>query len=117
MAVYVNGNVKTFPAGEALEAFRRCKIDASGNAVYADAGEAFDGITEDAYASGAQAALRLRSAAGTFKVTAAGAAAVAADLYGADDGKVSTTESGSVQFRAFEAATADGDIVEVGSAD
>lgn len=115
MAVQVDGNVKTFPAGEVLAVFRRVKVDSDGNIVYADAGEAYDGITQDAAAAiGDHTPVKLKSGAGSFKVTAAGAAACAADLYGADDGKVSTTESGSVQFRAFEAPTADGDIVEAG---
>lgn len=116
MAVQVEGNVKTFPAGEVLAAFRRVKVDSSGNVVYADADEAFDGVTQDAAAAiGDHVAVKLRTGAGTFKVTANAAVTVAASLYGAADGKVATTGTG-VQFRAFEAAAADGDIIEAGLA-
>jgi hypothetical protein len=38
---------------------------------------------------------------------------VGATLYGAVDGKVKDTASGTAQGTALEAATADGDIVEV----
>lgn len=117
MAVRVDGNEKTFPAGEVLAAERRVKVDSDGNVVYADAGEAYDGITvRKAEAIADHVAVRLKSAAGTFKVEVDGAVAAAGDLYGADDGKVSTTATGSVQFRAFDDATADGDIIEAGIA-
>jgi hypothetical protein len=113
MAVQVDGNVKTFAAAEVLAEFRRVKVNTSGTVEYADAGEAFDGVTQgEAEAIGDHVAVKLKSAAGTFKVTAAGAVTLGADVYGADDGKVSTTESGSAQFKANEAAAADGDVIE-----
>lgn len=113
MAVQVEGNVKTFAAGEVLARNRRVKIDTSGNAIYADAGEAFDGVTQKpAAAIGDHVPVKLKSAAGTFKVTADGAVTLGASLYGAADGKVSTTVSGSAQFKANDAVAADGETLE-----
>jgi hypothetical protein len=113
MAVQVDGNTKTFAAAEVLAVFRRVKVNTSGTIEYADAGEAFDGVTQrKALAIGDHTAIKLKNSAGTFKVTAAGAITRGANVYGADDGKVSTTESGSTQFKALEAASADGDVIE-----
>jgi hypothetical protein len=103
---------KTFVAGEALEAYRRVKLDASGNVVYSDAGEGYIGFTLELVASGSPVAVVLKNDATTFKVTAAEAFAIAAVLYGADDGKVQDTAAGNQIGTALEAATADGDVVE-----
>ena len=102
---------KTFTAGEALGAFLRVKFDGT-NVVYADAGEDYDGITQEAVASGAPVTCRLKNGTGTVKVVAAEASAAGATLYGADHGKVQDTSSGSAQFKALEAATDDGDVIE-----
>ncbi len=113
MAVQVDHSVKTFAAAEVLAAFRRVKIDTDGAIVYADAGEAFAGVTQaKAEAIGDHTPVKLKNSAGTFKVTAATSAAIADDLYGADDGKVSTAASGSAQFKANEAAAQDDDVIE-----
>ncbi len=112
MSQYNEGPTKTFTSGEALAAFRRVKLDGSGNVVYADSGEDWLGVTEEAVAISTSVSVRLRTAAGTMKVTAAGAFSINALLYGADDGKVDDAVAGSPVMRAFEAATADGDILE-----
>jgi len=108
-------DIKTFTATEALENRRRVKLTAaSGTAVeYADAGEEFIGITWKAVAIGEQVPVKLRSAGFTCKACAAEAFAAGATLYGANDGKVQDTASGTAQGTALEAATAAGDIVEV----
>lgn len=114
MSQQANSGVKTFIAGEALEIYRRVKLSSgSGTQVeYADAGEDYEGVTQAAVASGAKVAVRLKNAVGTMKVVAADSFSVGATLYGAADGKVSDTSSGSAQFTALEAATADGDRIE-----
>lgn len=104
---------KAFVAGEALEAYRRVKLNSSGRVVYADAGEEFIGFTTNKVASGELVSVALRSAARTYKAVAAEAFALGATLYGANDGKVQDTASGSAQAIALEAATADGDVVEI----
>jgi hypothetical protein len=112
-----NSGYRTFTAGEALAGYRRVKIKPATSAtppevVYADAGEQHIGVTQQAVASGAAVAVRLRTVPGTCEMTAAEAFAVGAVLYGADDGKVQDTSAGSAIGQAVEAATADGDIVE-----
>lgn len=108
-----NIGTKTYRAAEALAAYRRVKLDASGDVVYADAGEAFIGVTTQAVADGELVAVALRSASRTYKAVAAEAFALGAVLYGANDGKVQDTANGTAQGSALEAATAAGDIVEV----
>jgi hypothetical protein len=110
-----NVGVKTFTATEALEAYRRVKLTtSSGTAVeYADAGAEFIGITAHKVAIGEMVSVTLRSAARSYKAVAAEDLAVGAVLYGANDGKVQDTASGTAQGTALEAATADGDIIEI----
>ncbi|NIM61645.1 MAG: DUF2190 family protein [Acidobacteria bacterium] len=80
---------------------------------YAGAGEQHIGHTERDAASGAEVAIRLRNAEGTRKATAAGAFSIGATIYGAASGKVDDAISGTAFGLALEAATADGDIVEI----
>ena len=113
MSQQVEGNVKTFTAGEALEAYRRVKLSAADTVVYSDAGEDWLGITQEAVANSAQVGVRLRTAAGTSKMTVAGVLSVNDVVYGAADGKIDDAPTGQPVGRALEAATADGGIVEV----
>ena len=108
----------TFTAGEALLPKRRVKIE-SGTAttppevVYADAGEQHIGITgNDSTADGSAVSINPINATGTYEGTAADSFAIGATLYGAVDGKISDTSSGSAIGIALEAATADGDVIE-----
>lgn len=113
MSQYTEGNVKAFTAGEDLAAFRRVKFSA-GTVIYADAGEVSIGTTELKKDSGEQVSIRLNTASGTRKVTAAGTFSIGAELYGAADGKVDDTVIGQIYGTALEAAaTGDGDIIEV----
>lgn len=102
----------TLVAGEALEAFRRVKLDASGNVIYSDAGEAYLGFTKLKVASGEQVTVELKNEAKSFKMVAADSFAINAALYGAADGKVSDTAVGNQIGTAIEAAGADLDVVE-----
>jgi len=107
---------KPFTAGEALAAFRRVKLSDGTTVVYADADEPAIGITQAAAASGASVTVRLLNAAGTFKMTAGAAITVNKVVYGLADGKIddlSTGVPGVAVGVALEAATADGDIIEV----
>jgi hypothetical protein len=111
MATYSTG-IRGFKAGEAL-AIRRCvKLNASGHAVYADAGEEFIGVTEEAVSSGDPVSVKLINCSGTFKVTVAGTTAARADLWVANDGKVNDVASGEVAFYGLGAGSADGSIIE-----
>ncbi len=106
------GGKKAFLAGEDLAAYRRVKLSAADTVVYADAGEAFIGITQEEKLSAESITVALRSASRTYKVTAAEAIAANAVIYGANDGKVQDTVSGSPIGTILEETTADGDIVE-----
>lgn len=112
MSQLTEGNVKTFTAGEALEAYRRVKYS-SGTVMYADEGEYSIGITEHSCSSGAHVSVRLANAQGTRKVTAAGTFSQGAALYAADDGKVDDAAVGTTIGTALEAATAAGDVIEM----
>lgn len=105
---------KTFTATEALERFRRVKLTSgSGTAVeYADAGEAFIGVTEAAAALGDPVTVRLKGDYGTFRMVAAGAVVVGSTIYGAADGKVDDAVSGTAIGTALEAASGNGSVIE-----
>lgn len=109
-----NLGAKAFVAGEELEAYRRVKLSAaSGSQVeYADAGEAFIGITAAKTAQGDFVTVNLKTTGRTFKLVAANAIAVGGNFYGANDGKISATVSGSIIGRALEASTSDLEVIE-----
>jgi len=112
MSQECEGNVKAFITGEALEAFCRIKLSA-GMVIYSDAGEDWIGTTLEKVASGTRVGIKLRTAAGTRKMRAAGAFSAGAQIYGADDGEIDDVAIGQVQGIALEAASAAHDIVEV----
>jgi len=111
MGKYVEGPL-TLKSGEALEEYRRVKLDASGDAVYADANDIAIGVTLEKVADATSVAIQPITATGTMLLTAAGAFSRKALLYPADDGKVDDTQLGQPIAMALEAATADGDHVE-----
>src|SRR4030067_3421644 len=91
----------TFTANGALGAKVRVKITAASSTdppqvEVAGAGEEHIGITEFAAASGALVTVRSRKSPGIHEVTAAGAFAVGAALYGAAAGKGGDGPAGSV---------------------
>lgn len=116
MSQQTENGLKTFTAGEALEAYRRVKLSAgSGSQVeYADVDEAAIGITQGKVESAEMVTVALRTSGRTYKVTANEAIAAGASIYGGNDGKVQDTNpgTGTVRGIALEAATADGDIIE-----
>ena len=113
MSQFTDGNVKAFAAGEALAAYHLVKLSSEDVVAYAAAGDNWLGVTEEAAAINTNVAIRLRTASGTVKMTAAGAFSAGAIVYTADDGKIDDTAVGQPVGVALEAATADGDVVEV----
>jgi len=105
---------KAFVAGEDLEAWRRVKLSAgSGSQVeYADAGEDFIGVTAAKASQNEQITVDLKTRGRTFKMVAADAIAEGGDFYGAADGKISATITGSIQGKVLEASAADLEVVE-----
>jgi hypothetical protein len=113
MAELNETGIKTFEADEALEQYRRVKMDADGKVTYADAGDASDGITDrEAFAAGDLIGVRLRSCPGTRKVVASGAISAGDYVYGDDDGKVSS-DGYVLEGKAVSAASGDGSIIEI----
>jgi len=103
----------TFPANEDLLLYRRVKFTAaSRNVEYADAGDWFVGITQESAVQGRPISVKDKKDGGTKICTAAAAIALGADIYGANDGKVSTSVSGVIIGKALQVAGADGDQIE-----
>jgi hypothetical protein len=114
-----NEGVKTFTAGEALAAKRRVQIKSGTTTTppevdYADAGADFIGVTEYAVGNGELVGVKLNSSPGTFECVCTIGASIARGtvLYGANDGKVSDTSSGTAQGIAMEPGVEDA-IIEV----
>lgn len=110
--------VMTFTADVALAARRRVKIKSATTTTppeveYAGAGEQHVGITEFAAAADELIGVRLRNAPGSRLATASEALAKGAAIYGAANGKVADTASGTALGVALEAAGADDDIIEI----
>ncbi len=105
----------TLTAGEDLIANRRVKLTGARTVSYADQADSdgYIGVTINDVDSGDLVAVELKNVGKTFKCVASEALAVNAALYAADDGKVADTVSGNVIGTALEAATADGDVIEV----
>ena len=114
--MYTDSGVKTFTAGEALEAARRVKLSSGyGDQVeYADAADDYVGVTLAAAAAGAEIAVKLkRCSQGSVEVEASVAITAGATIYGAADGKVSASSTGTDKFgKALEAASGSGAIIE-----
>ena len=113
MSQQINGPTITLTAGEDLIAFRRVKISGS-TVLYADAGDPGIGVVQAAvdYSEDSNATIRLDNA-GTSKMMASGAISAGANVYPAADGKITATVNGRCIGKAIEAATTDGDIIEV----
>lgn len=113
MSQEIDGNVKTYTAGEALEANRVVKVS-GGTVVYADSTDSGIGATRAKVASGDPVGVKLFSKSGTLKIECAAAVAEAATVYIKNDGKIDDADAGSdVKCgMALEAGDA-GDIIEV----
>lgn len=116
MATTNENGIRTFTAAGAIPKHSRVKLTSTENQVDVaglgasdtDLGTALD----EAFAAGDVISVKLKTAPGTHKVIAGGDYAVAADVYGAASGKVSTSASGSIIGQLVGDPGADGDIVE-----
>ncbi len=97
-----NESIITYQAGEALEAKRRVKIESGTvtdppEVVYADAGEDHVAVTEYAVADGEKVACKPANYPGVFEIECLVDSAIArgTTLYGAADGMLADTVSGS----------------------
>lgn len=112
MSSFNDHQVKSYIAGETLAAYIRVKKSGSG-VVAAGAGEAAIGVTIIPATSGDAVSVRLFNAFGTVLMTASAAITANAAVYGTASGKIDDTGSGPVVGYAEEAATANGDVIEV----
>jgi len=112
---YVTTPTKSFLNGAtAIDKYLRVKVSSSVLAA-AGATDAEIGVTSARVEASEHGSVILRTAQGTCPMVASGAVSAWAAVYTAASGKVSATEaSGAYQIGvAMEAATADGDIIEV----
>lgn len=113
-----DNGTRTFTANGALLAGMRVKVTSASATIppqveVAGSGEQHHGVVIYDAADTAMVAVRLRTGGGTVEAIASEAFTVGATLYGAAAGKVKDTSAGSAIGVALEAATADGDIVEI----
>lgn len=107
---------KTFECDEAITQWARVKLDADGKVTTCGLTDRGIGVaTRKTFAAGEFVDVRLDTAAGTSKMIASEALAAGAIVYSEAAGKVQdTAQATSFQVGiAMEAATADGDIIEV----
>lgn len=111
----VNAGLRTFNAGEAVEAYRRVKLDSSMDVIYADADDIGIGITEAKAAHDEAVTVKLWSYAGTRKMTCSAGVDIGDTLYATDDGKVEDTHTadGPSLGVALQAGSANNAIIEV----
>lgn len=105
--------VRTFEAAAAITRYTRVKIDTNGKAAVAAESDETDGIAQDTVASGDPVAVLMVNAAATAKLTAVQAITKGAKAYAASSGKIGTTSANALVGIAIEAASADGDVIEV----
>ena len=116
MSQFVDGNCKGFIADEAIAVHLRVKLDSDGRVTVAGLADKEIGTAmTPTFAAGEPITVRLRAAAGTHKMVAIEALAIGATVYTEANGKVQdTAATGAFQIgTALEAATADGDVIEV----
>jgi len=105
---------KTFQAtAVALEAHVRVAVDSNGLISVAAATDLDIGVTVEAIAASGYGTVKLWSAPGTFLVQVAGAVTRGAQLYKEAAGEVDDSGTYKARMVALEAATTQGDIIEI----
>jgi len=114
-STYAGGRTKTYEAGGAISQYARVKLSSGKLAVSVKADTVWLGtIAEASFADGDHRDVILRNAQGTQLMIASGAISDQAKVYTDAAGKVSATSTSATLIGyAHQAATADGDIIEV----
>jgi len=114
MSQYNEGK-KAFTAMGTVARYSTVKLNTSkGDEVVAcGSNEANIGFAAEAVVSGEPVTVFLKNSGGTFKAIAHEAITVGAALYNHASGRVGSTSGGTQRYVALEAATAQGDIIEV----
>lgn len=97
----------------AIEQFVRVTVDSNGLISVAGESDLGVGVTMEPVAASGYGTVKLWTAPGTFHVQAASAITRGAQLYGAASGEVDDTGTYKLRLVALEAATAQGDVIEV----
>ncbi|MFQ5505313.1 MAG: capsid cement protein [Planctomycetota bacterium] len=114
MSQYVETPTRTFTAGAAIAAGLRVKLTAGKLAVAGVADKEIGTLEAASFADGDARAVRLRNAQGTRKMVANGAISQGAAVFTAAGGKVGPSIATAFLIgTALEAASADGDVIEV----
>ncbi len=115
MSQYVDSNTKAFTSAGTIKQYARVTLGSGGTITEAGLAVKDIGTAMEPAVSGDVISVRLRTANGTHKMLAAEAVAAGATLYTEAAGKVQdTAETTAFQIgTALEAATADGDVIEV----
>ena len=116
MSQYNTTGCKSFECDEAITQYARVKLDSDGKVTTAGLTDKGIGVaTRATFAAGEVVDVRLNTAPGTAKMIVSEALAAGATVYSEASGKVQDTAQATA-FQvgvAMEAATADGDIIEV----
>lgn len=113
MATQNQNEIVTLKVGASdLSKWTRVKV-AAGLLVVCGAGEQGIGVVQDNAVASASVAVRMNNSPGTFRMVASAAITQYALVYGSASGKVSSTAVGPVIGIALEAATADGNEIEI----
>ncbi len=116
MSQFNDDGYKTFECDEAIAQYARVKLDSDGKITTAGLTDKGIGVLRDeSFAAGEKKAVKLNSAPGTMKMIASEAIAAGAEVYSEASGKVQDTAQATAYLVgvALEAATADGDVIEV----
>jgi hypothetical protein len=115
MSQYNETGIKTFTASGAITANTLVKLSSAGVVATAGLAEAPIGVALETVATTKDVAVKLLNTQGTVKIMTDDAVTVGALVYGQASGKCDDASGSSAVIigRALEAATADGDIIEV----
>lgn len=116
MSQFNDNGYRAFVCDEAIAQWARVTLDADGRVTTAGLADKGIGVaTRETFAAGDPVAVSLNTKPGTIKMIAVEALAAGATVYSEASGKVQDTAQATA-FQvgvALEAATADGDIIEV----
>lgn len=116
MSKQIDGSFGSFIAAGAIPKYARVKLSAAETVDVAGLAEKEIGVAQNAaFAAGDEVTVKFRNAPGTFKMIAQEAIAAGAAVYTEASGKVQDTAQSTAFLvgHALNAATADGDIIEV----
>lgn len=116
MSQMVDTGYKSFEADAAIGQFERVKLDSDGKITQAGLADRGIGVAcQAAFAAGDNVTVALYSKCGSMKMVAIEALAAGALVYSEANGKVQDTAAATSYLVgvALEAATADGDVIEV----